>query len=110
MVVNGFGGDGLTVVIAQMVLVLLRLTLFALALGLTLISFQSYRQVGSKRLESAFVGFAFISMGIAVSALNSQTATSISNPEGSAVFFVLQISETIPFIIGFAMLYVSLYR
>lgn len=110
MVTDGLANNEGIVVLTQMLLVGLRLILFALALGLTLISFQSYRQVGSKRLESAFVGFAFISMGIAVSALNSQTSAGISNPDGSAIFLVLQISETIPFIIGFAMLYVSLYR
>ena len=42
--------------IFNVVLMFLRMIVFALALGLTLISFQSYRQRESKRLESAFVG------------------------------------------------------
>lgn len=87
--------------LAEAVLMLLRLTLFALALGLTLISFQAYRQNGGKRLESAFIGFAFISMGVAVTSIGGQL-------QNYRTLFA--IVETIPFIIGFAMLYVSLYR
>jgi hypothetical protein len=87
--------------LTTVLLLLLRLTVFGLALGLTLISFQSYRKRGSKRLESAFVGFAFLSMGVAVTTLSSQV---------SAFETELAIVETIPFIIGFGMLYVSLYR
>lgn len=79
----------------------LQLILFALALGLTLVSFQAYRRRRSKRLETAFIGFAFISMGIGLNALAT----------GGSEFFVLyQIVETVPFIIGFGMLYLSLYR
>jgi hypothetical protein len=87
--------------LTTVLLLLLRLTVFGLALGLTLISFQSYRKRGSKRLESAFVGFAFLSMGVAVTTLSSQVSSFETE---------LAIVETIPFIIGFGMLYVSLYR
>lgn len=83
------------------VLQALRLVLFALALGLTVVSFQAYRRKNSKRLETAFIGFAFISMGVGFSAL----ATG-----GSKLSVLYQIVETIPFIIGFSMLYLSLYR
>ncbi len=87
--------------IFNVVLMFLRMIVFALALGLTLISFQSYRQRESKRLESAFVGFAFLSMGVALTTISSQM-TSLTT------FF--HIVETIPFIVGFGMLYLSLYR
>lgn len=83
------------------VLTLLRLVLFALTLGLTILSFQAYQRRQSKRLESAFIGFAFISMGVALTTLVSQAG-------GDAT--LLQISETVPFIVGFVMLYLSLYR
>lgn len=95
-------------VLARMALMVLRLVLFGLALGLTLISYQSYSDLGSKRLESAFVGFAFISMGVAVSTLNARLATDVALD--GTLFYFFQISEVLPFIIGFAMLYVSLYR
>jgi hypothetical protein len=85
-------------------LVLLRLILFGLAGGLTLISFQAYRQKGTQRLEYAFVGFAFISMGTAMSNLTVQ----VGNTEQTTM--ILQLIETLPFIVGFAMLYVSLYE
>lgn len=85
-----------------MILMLMRLTVFGLSLGLTLISFQAYRnRPESARLESAFIGFAFLSMGVALTALRTNVA------EWSLVF---QIVESIPFIIGFGMLYLSLYR
>jgi len=83
------------------VLVALRLVVFALALGMTLISFQSYRNRRSKRLESAFIGFAFLAMGVAVANLSAQLGQFVT---------LLEIVETIPFIVGFSMLYLSLYR
>lgn len=85
----------------MLVLALMRLVVFALALGLTLISFQAYRQKRSDRLEAAFIGFAFISMGVALTSLRAQF-TVWTTP--------FKIVETIPFIVGFSMLYVSLYR
>jgi hypothetical protein len=85
-------------------LVLLRLILFGLAGGLTLISFQAYRQKGTQRLEYAFVGFAFISMGTAMSNLTVQVGST------EQTTMILQLIETLPFIVGFAMLYVSLYE
>jgi heme/copper-type cytochrome/quinol oxidase subunit 4 len=97
----------LTIWAARGTLVLMRLILFGLSLGLTVISFQAYQKQKSERLQYAFVGFAFISMGVAVSSVITQ----LSAGQASAlarVFF--QMAETIPFIIGFAMLYVSLYR
>ncbi|WP_435333178.1 DUF7521 family protein [Haloarchaeobius sp. TZWWS8] len=84
-----------------MVLMGMRLILFALALGLTFISFQAYNQKGGKRLESAFIGFAFISMGVALTNISMQISEGV-------VYF--NIAETVPFIVGFSMLYLSLYR
>lgn len=88
--------------LSTILLTFLRLIVFALALGLTLISFQAYSQKGSKRLEAAFIGFAFIAMGVALTSLRTQTV-----PDFRTIF---QIAETVPFIVGFSMLYVSLYR
>lgn len=87
--------------LGQVVLVGLRLVVFALAGGITLISFQAYQQKQSDRLESAFIGFAFISMGVAVSMLGTYAET---NP------FLFDAAEVVPFIVGFAMLWRSLYR
>ncbi|WP_254822570.1 DUF7521 family protein [Haloglomus halophilum] len=90
------------------VLVLMRLILFGLSLGLTVISFQSYQRRQSQRLQYAFIGFAFISMGVAVTNLSTQIGT--SGAAAGTELVLIQISETIPFIIGFAMIYLSLYR
>lgn len=87
------------------VLMVLRLTLFGLALGITIISFQAYQQMQTDRLQYAFIGFSFISMGIALTNLNTQ----VSGVE-QTFLLSLQITETIPFIIGFGMIYLSLYR
>jgi hypothetical protein len=95
------------VVIARGALVLMRMVVFGLTLGITLISFQAYRKRPSERLQYAFVGFAFISMGVAITSVITQLSTGQTTPLAS-VFF--QMAETIPFILGFAMLYVSLYR
>jgi len=95
------------VAIASGVLVLLRMAVFGLALGITLISFQAYRKRPSERLQAAFVGFAFISMGAAVSSVITQLSAG-NTSELLRTFF--QLAETIPFIIGFSMLYLSLYR
>jgi len=86
---------------AEALLLLLRLVLFGLAMGLTIISFQAYTENGGKRLESAFIGFAFISMGVAMTSLGDQT-------DSLELYF--SMAETVPFIIGFGMLWVSLYR
>jgi hypothetical protein len=87
--------------VLRVLLQVLRLAQFALALGMTLISFQAYRKKGSDRLQSAFIGFAFISMGVGMSTM----ATNLT----SELLF-LEIARTVPFIVGFSMLYVSLYR
>lgn len=92
--------------IARIVLTLMRFAVFGLALGLTLISFQAYQKKKSRRLQYAFVGFAFISMGVAVSSVITQLG---EDAEPEIVLF-FQMVETIPFIIGFSMLYLSLYR
>lgn len=110
MGVVGFFGGELVGTIAQLVLGLMRLVMFALALGLTLISYQAYSERGTKRLESAFIGFAFISMGMGVSALNSQLLVGSASQLSSVAFMAFQIVETIPFILGLGMLYLSLYR
>lgn len=110
MVIHGSLADGTVLTIARSLLVLMRLVMFSLALGLTIISYQAYSEIGTKRLESAFIGFAFISMGMGVSTLNSQITAGFSDPVNNAAFFAFQVVETIPFIVGFAMLYISLYR
>ncbi|WP_123536681.1 DUF7521 family protein [Halosimplex salinum] len=87
-------------------LALMRLAVFGLSLGITLISFQAYRQRPSDRLQYAFMGFAFISMGVAstvIAQIGAREATEVVR-----LFF--QMTESIPFIIGFTMLYISLYR
>ena len=93
--------------VLQGVLLLMRLTLFGLSLGLTLISFQAYTKRQSDRLQYAFIGFAFVSMGIAVANLTTQVAV---GDELGVTLYYLQIAETVPFIIGFSMIYLSLYR
>lgn len=95
------------VAIASGVLVLLRMVVFGLTLGITLISFQAYRKRPSERLQSAFVGFAFISMGVAVSSVITQLS---ANNASEMIRTFFQLAETVPFIIGFSMLYLSLYR
>jgi len=93
---------------AGVVLGLFRLVLFGLSLGLTVISFQAYRKNGGERLQYAFLGFAFISMGVAVTNLNTQLL--VSGEAASQTFILLQIAETVPFSVGFGMIYISLYR
>ncbi|RXK47302.1 DUF7521 family protein [Halorientalis pallida] len=98
-----------TVAIARGVLILMRLVTFGLTLGITLISFQAYRKKQSEKLQSAFIGFAFISMGVAITNVITQLGAGGAGTS-SLQFIFLQMTETIPFIIGFAMLYLSLYR
>lgn len=86
---------------ADVVLGVLRLALFALALSLTVVSYRAYRRHESERLEYAFVGFAFISMGAAMTNMGA-------NLETYAIYY--EIAKTIPFLVGFSMLYASLYR
>lgn len=95
------------VAIASGVLVVLRMVVFGLTLGITLISFQAYRKRPSERLQSAFIGFAFISMGVAVSSVITQLSVGDASATIRTFF---QLAETVPFIIGFSMLYLSLYR
>ncbi|ESS06298.1 MAG: hypothetical protein A07HB70_01849 [uncultured archaeon A07HB70] len=87
--------------VGQVMLVGLRMVVFALAGGITLISFQAYQQKQNERLESAFIGFAFISMGVAMSMLGTYA-------ESNQMLF--DMAEVVPFIVGFAMLWRSLYR
>jgi hypothetical protein len=79
----------------------LRLILFGLALGLTLISYQAYAYKRTRQLKFAFVGFAFVSMGVALTTVLTQFRADTP---------AFQILETIPFIVGFCMLYLSMYR
>jgi hypothetical protein len=95
--------------LAGLFLGFMRLVLFGLSLGLTVISFQAYRKNGSERLQYAFVGFAFISMGVAVTNLNTQLLVA-GSVDASGNFLWFQIAETVPFSVGFAMIYLSLYR
>jgi hypothetical protein len=94
------------VAVGSGVLLVMRFVMFGLSLGLTLISFQSYRQRPSERLQYAFLGFAFLSMGVAVSSVITQFALGA----GQRVRLFLQMAEAVPFIVGFSMLYISLYR
>jgi hypothetical protein len=105
--------------ILGLLLGLTRLVLFGLSLGLTGISFMAYRKNGSERLQYAFIGFAFISMGVAVTNLNTQLLISgvgtsepltVGGVTLGPVITVFQIVATVPFTVGFAMIYVSLYR
>jgi hypothetical protein len=84
----------------------MRLVVFGLALGLTIISFLAYQEKQTEDLRVAFVGFAFISMGVAVGSVVTQVAQSVTR----VVFLWFQIAQTLAFIIGFSMLYLSLYR
>jgi len=79
----------------------MRLIVFGLALGLTLISFQAYSKQRTEQLQYAFIGFAFISMGVALTSLGTQIDEFVR---------LFGIVETVPFIVGFSMLYLSLYR
>ena len=92
--------------IGRGILLLMRFVVFGLTLGITLISFQAYRKRPSERLQYAFIGFAFISMGVAISSVITQLGADAA--EIIRIFFGM--AETIPFIIGFSMLYLSLYR
>ena len=94
------------VAIARGALVLMRMVVFGLTLGITLISFQAYRKKQSQRLQYAFVGFAFISMGVAISSVITQ----LGSEAAQLIILFFQMVETVPFIIGFSMLYLSLYR
>lgn len=90
----------------RVLLTILRFIAFGLALGLTIISFQAYRKKQTERLQFAFLGFAFISMGVAV----SSAITQLGEGADEIILLFFQVVETIPFIIGFTMLYLSLYR
>jgi hypothetical protein len=92
--------------LARGALVLMRFVVFGLTLGITLISFQAYQKRRSQRLQYAFLGFAFISMGVAVTSVITQLGADAD----TEIWTFLQMAETIPFIIGFSMLYLSLYR
>ncbi|WP_436901608.1 DUF7521 family protein [Halovenus halobia] len=92
--------------IVRIVLTLMRFAVFGLTLGITLISFQAYQQKQTERLQYAFVGFAFISMGVAISSVITQLGANANE----LILLFFQMVETIPFIIGFSMLYLSLYR
>lgn len=87
-------------------LTLLRVVVFGLTLGITIISFQAYQKQRTKRLQYAFLGFAFISMGVAISTVITQFG---ADADPLIVLF-FGVAETIPFIVGFSMLYLSLYR
>ena len=87
--------------VAVVILDALRFALFALAMALTVVSYRAYLQHGSERLEYAFVGFAFISMGAAMTNMGARLGS-------YEIYF--QIAKTIPFLVGFSMLYASLYR
>lgn len=95
--------------IAALTLAVFRLILFGFSLGVTVISFRAYRANENERLMFAFIGFAFISMGVAVSNLNTQLL--LSSTEGvDQTFLLLQIAGTVPFSVGFGAIYYSLYR
>lgn len=91
--------------LANALLLSIRLVVFGMALGLTLISFQAYREKQNQRLQYAFLGFAFISMGVALTAIVGQLSGDID----PTTLMLFRTAETVPFIIGFAMFYRSLY-
>ena len=93
-------------VLANSLLLFMRLVVFGMSLGLTVISFQAYREQQSERLQFAFLGFAFVSMGVALSAIVGQLGTDA----GETTLMLFRTVETVPFVIGFAMFYLSLYR
>ena len=92
-----------------LVLALFRLVLFGLSLGLTVISYRAYSGNGGERLKFAFIGFAFVSMGVAVSNLNTQLLLATTGG-ADREFVLLRIAGTIPFSVGFGAIYLSLYR
>lgn len=92
--------------LVRIILTLMRFVVFGLTLGITLISFQAYQQKKTERLQYAFVGFAFISMGVAISSVITQLGADADE----MVLLFFELVETVPFIIGFSMLYLSLYR
>ena len=92
--------------LARGALVLMRFAVFGLTLGITLISFQAYQKRRTQRLQYAFLGFAFISMGVAISSVITQ----FGNDAEPLVRIFFQMAETIPWIVGFSMIYLSLYR
>ncbi len=87
-------------------LLLMRFVVFGLTLGVTIISFQAYRKRKTQRLQYAFLGFAFISMGVAISSVITQFGADAE----PLVRIFLQMAETVPWIVGFTMIYLSLYR
>ncbi|AWB28155.1 DUF7521 family protein [Halococcoides cellulosivorans] len=96
------------VLVARGVLIVMQFVVFGLSLGITVISFQAYRDSGSERLQYAFIGFAFLSMGVALGNVVTQIGTSAGGSELLQVFF--HTTRMVPFAVGFAALYVSLYR
>jgi hypothetical protein len=92
--------------LANGLLLVVRLLVFGMALGLTIISFQAYREKSTERLQFAFLGFAFISMGVAFTTIVSQ----LGSEADETTLVIFRTVEAIPFIIGFAMFYLSLYR
>ena len=97
-----------TITPAGIVLLLLRLVLLGFSLGLTLISFRAYRDSASERLQYAFIGFAFISMGVAVTSLTTQLLFAARDPT-TGLFIGLQVAGATLFCVGFGALYYSLY-
>jgi len=92
--------------VARGVLLVMRFVVFGLALAITIVSFQAYRQRRTQQLQYAFFGFAFISMGVAISSVITQLGADASQ----LVLVFFGMVETIPFIVGFSMLYLSMYR
>ncbi|MDZ7747248.1 MAG: hypothetical protein U5K28_12430 [Halobacteriales archaeon] len=97
-----------TITPAEIVLLLLRLILFGFSLGLTLISFRAYRRNRTDRLKLAFIGFAFISMGVAVMSLTTQLLLS-AREYGIEIFVSLEVVGALLLCVGFGALYYSLY-
>ncbi|MFB6150595.1 MAG: hypothetical protein ABEJ40_02190 [Haloarculaceae archaeon] len=96
-----------TAAVLRGVLVVMRLAVFGLTLAITLISFQAYRKRPSEKLQYAFLGFAFVSMGVAITSVITQLGVANARETVRILFGMV---ETVPFIIGFTMLYLSLYR
>ena len=94
--------------IVRIVLTLMRFVVFGLSLGLTLISFQAYTKKQTDRLQYAFIGFAFISMGVAVGALVAPATmalvTDIATPETrGAALGGFNVFGSLGFLAGFLL-------
>lgn len=84
----------------HLVLLILDVLAMAVALGITAISFRAYRRTRSQTYQLAFLGFLFLSGGIASEAVLFRA--------GTLPLTAVHTVETLLFLIGFSALYLSL--